>query len=178
MINKLVVITGPSGVGKTALAERLVAELNLKRCVTCTTRAPRSGEKEGECYYFLSELDFQRLVKDNAMVEYNQHYQAWYGIRKMDLEKILLEGPVLLVMNWQGALSVEAQYNAKSFFIEPPSIDALKERLLKRGGDDARLVHAKEDLEQAKHFNLRLVNDDFEESYQKLKQRIKAILIA
>lgn len=178
MINKLMVITGPSGVGKTALTERLMLELELNRCITCTTRAPRRGEIDGKCYNFLSPEVFQGLVKSNEMVEYSQHYQSWYGLRKQDLEQVMLKGPVLLVMNWRGALAVEEMYGASCFFIEPPSMGALKDRLLKRGGDMDRFVHAREDLDQAHQFKLRLVNDDFETCYQQFKQKIQAILIS
>ncbi|UTC24429.1 hypothetical protein MMH89_04250 [Candidatus Comchoanobacter bicostacola] len=166
MKNRLLVITGPSGVGKTVLANHLVEELGIKRCVTCTSRLPRKFEKDGVDYFFLSKLDFEALIQSNRFVEFNEHYGTFYGLRSADLESLLLKSPVLLVMNWEGAKKLEAQYNADVVFIEPKDISVLSKRLVKRSGNDDRIRYAESDLAQAKQFSCRLVNDDLQTAKQ------------
>ena len=166
MKNKLLVITGPSGVGKTVLANHLVETIGIKRCVTCTSRMPRKFEKDGVDYFFLSRSDFEATIQSNGFIEFNEHYGTLYGLRATDLDALLLKKPVLLVMNWEGAKKLEAQYNADVIFVEPKNISVLSERLVKRSGHDDRIKYAQSDLAQAEQFSCRLVNDELQIAMQ------------
>ena len=167
-VNKVLIITGPSGVGKSVLASFLQKQLNLARCITCTNRLPRSGEKHGIDYFFLSDDEFESEVSKCRMVEYDYHYGNGYGIRQADIDMLLKQGHVLLLLNWAGALSVEKQYQGACVFIAPASMDQLKERLIKRSGHADRLTFAHEDMLHQKDFKDVIVNDDLDVAKKEL----------
>ena len=160
MKHKILTITGPSGVGKSVLAAYLQEEAGLVRCITCTNRTPRLGEKDGVDYFFLTDDEFEQAVKNGEMVEYDYHYGFGYGIRQADIQAALSVGHVLLVLNWAGAKSVESLYQASSIFVAPLSLDQLEQRLVGRSGHGDRLQFAQEDLAHQKAFKSVLINDD------------------
>jgi guanylate kinase len=175
-MSRVFVITGPSGVGKGTLIRLLrerVPELALS--VSATTREPRPGEEEGVDYHFLSDEQFARDVGEGAFVEWAEYSGRRYGTLRSELRRHLDAGrPVVLEIEVQGARQVrEAMPEAVQIFIEPPDGEALKDRLVGRGTDDAaaiarRLAVAAEELAAAGEFQYRVVNDRLDEAVARL----------
>ena len=174
--HKIIVLTGPSGVGKSVLVQRLVQAGLLKKCITCTTRSPRVHEKDGIDYHFLSEADFQEAKRLGAFIETNAHYDNLYGVRYSDIQQLLKVSHVVILLNWEGEKKLEASYDhVTTIFIEPPSLTVLEERL--SGRDDvARMQYAKEDMAHANQFKHRLKNDDLEIAFEALQGLVENIL--
>ena len=173
------VITGPSGVGKGTLIRLLrkrVPELALS--VSATTRAPRPGEEDGVDYHFLSDEEFAAKVAAGEFVEWAEYSGRRYGTLRSELQRHVMgtppTRPVVLEIEVQGARQVrEAMPEAVQIFIEPPSFDALKDRLVGRGTDqtdevDRRLAVAREELAAAGEFHHRVVNDRLDEAVARL----------
>jgi guanylate kinase len=175
-MSRVFVITGPSGVGKGTLIRLLrerIPELALS--VSATTRAPRPGEKDGVDYHFLADEEFARKVDAGEFVEWAEYSGRRYGTLRSELERHLAAGrPVVLEIDVQGARQVrEAMRDALQIFIEPPSGDALKDRLVGRGTDDPeevarRLAVADDELAAAGEFHHRVVNDRLDEAVARL----------
>jgi guanylate kinase len=178
------VITGPSGVGKGTLIRTLqerVPELEL--AVSATTRPPRPGEREGVDYHFLSDAGFERRVAAGEFVEHARYSGHRYGTLRSELEDRRGGGhPVVLEIELQGARQVrEAMPEAVQIFIAPPSVEALRTRLVGRGTDDsgqvaARLATAREELEAQGEFAHVVVNDRLEDAVADLERRVRAHL--
>jgi guanylate kinase len=159
----VLVITGPSGVGKGTLIGELCRHFpDLRLSVSATTRPPRSGERDGREYHFLSPEEFERRVAAGAFLEHAEYAGNRYGTLRTELEG----GPVVLEIELQGARQVrEALPEAVQVFIAPPSFADLRERLLGRGTDSpegirARLATAQEELRAQDEFPHVVVNDD------------------
>ena len=175
---RAVVITGPSGVGKGTLIRSLrerVPELELS--VSATTRAPRPGERDGVDYHFLSDDEFRARVDAGGFVEHASYAGARYGTLRSELESRTARGaPVVLEIEVQGARQVrEAMPDALQVFVAPPSLDALRERLARRGTDEpeqveARLRTAAEELAAREEFGHVVVNDRLEDAVDELVQ--------
>jgi guanylate kinase len=157
------VITGPSGVGKGTLIGELCRQFpDLRLSVSATTRPPRAGERDGRDYHFLSPEEFERRAGGGEFLEHAEYAGNRYGTLRSEVE----EGPVVLEIEVQGARQVrEALPDAVQVFIAPPSIEALRERLLARGTDSpegirARLARAEEELRAQDEFQHVVVNDD------------------
>jgi len=175
------VITGPSGVGKGTLIRALrerVPELAL--AVSATTRDARPGEEGGVDYHFLSDDEFERRVQAGDFVEHARYSGRRYGTLREELERHRAAGrPVLLEIEVQGARQVrEAMPEAIQVFIEPPSEDALRTRLVGRGTDsvdqvEARLETAREELEAQQEFGHVVVNDRLEDAVAELEGLIR-----
>jgi len=129
---EIFILTGPSGVGKTEILKRLLAnpELNLQKVITCTTRAKREGETEGKDYYFISKDEFLNGLKNNEFFEYAEVYGNFYGSRKKDVESLLHSGKnVIFQLDPQGAENLKKMNeHCKVIFIEAESLDAMKDR--------------------------------------------------
>jgi guanylate kinase len=175
-VARVFVITGPSGVGKGTLIRLLrerVPELALS--VSATTREPRAGEQDGVDYHFLTDEQFARDVEEGAFVEWAEYSGRRYGTLRSELLRHLDAGrPVVLEIEVQGARQVRvAMPEAVQIFIEPPDGEALKDRLVGRGTDDAaaiarRLAVAAEELAAAGEFQYRVVNDRLDEAVARL----------
>ena len=168
----LYIVSAPSGAGKTTLVEALLKNMpNIKASISHTTRPMRPGEKEGVNYYFVSEEMFLSLINKDAFLEHAQVFNHFYGTSKEWVEKILSEGiDVILEIDWQGAEQIRDLIpESKSIFILPPSLEALEERLIKRGQDDPtvikrRLAAAKEEISHYMTADYLLINDGFDET--------------
>lgn len=182
----VLVVTGPSGVGKGTLIENLrrrVPELELS--VSATTRRPRPGETHGVDYWFLPEEEFDRRVADGEFVEHAAYSGRRYGTLRCELEQRLQRGvPVVLEIEVQGARQVRAAMpEAVQVFIAPPSFEALQARLVGRGSDtpeqiEARLRTAREELAAQDEFAKIVVNDRLEEAVAQLEAIVRATIRA
>ncbi|HTX47701.1 MAG TPA: guanylate kinase [Solirubrobacteraceae bacterium] len=173
---KLFVITGPSGVGKGTLIRGLRERLpELQLSVSATTRPPRPGEQDGVDYHFLDAEEFERRVAAGQFVEHAMYSGNRYGTLRTELEGLLQEGiPVVLEIEVQGARQVRSALpNAFQVFIAPPSVEALRARLVGRGTDapdqvDERLRTAERELEAQPEFARVVVNDRLEQATDEL----------
>jgi guanylate kinase len=180
-VAKVFVITGPSGVGKGTLIRSLVQQVpELEVSVSATTRPPRPGEADGVDYHFLSEEEFDRRLAAGEFVEHARYSGHRYGTLRSELESRIAAGvPVVLEIEIQGARQVrEAMPEAVQVFIAPPSVEALRARLVGRGTDapedvEARLATALEELEAEKEFEYVVVNDRLEQATEELAEIVR-----
>ena len=181
---RVFVITGPSGVGKGTLIRGLMERLpQLELSVSATTRAPRPGEREGVEYHFLTREEFDRRVAAGEFVEHADYAGRSYGTLRSELQERVRAGvPVVLEIEVQGARQVrETVPNAVQVFIAPPSLDALRTRLVGRGTDDGeeverRLRVATEELTAQPEFAHVVVNDRLEDALERLSAIVSAEL--
>lgn len=168
---RIVVLTAPSGAGKTTIARRMLEAIpEMRFSVSVTTRAPRSGERNGVDYHFLSEEAFWQREKEGDLLEYVEVYKGfYYGTLCSTVEAAAREAPVLLDIDVIGALNVQQKYGSQALtlFIAPPSMEVLEERLKSRATESAekraeRLERAQMEMRVADQFNAIVVNDDLE----------------
>ncbi|RPI98151.1 MAG: guanylate kinase [Spirochaetales bacterium] len=178
---KLFIISAPSGCGKTTLSNRILAGgLGLVRSVSMTTRKPRPGEKDGLDYHFVSPKAFKGIIDKDGFLEYEENFGNLYGTPKKLLEDNLKDGRSLLLdIDVKGALKVKKAYPKESvlIFILPPKIKELKKRLHLRRSEDAgtmkrRLDLAKKEIAFKDRYDHKVVNDDLEHAYKKLRKII------
>jgi len=170
--HKLIIITAPSGAGKTSITRHLMQEFpQLAFSVSAATRQPRGIEKDGVDYHFMSTEDFQQKIQHNEFVEWEMVYEGkYYGTLKSELEKIWNQDKIpVLDIDVKGAIHVQQQFPQTSLtlFIEPPSVDELKNRLQSRGTETAeslaaRVNKAAYELSFKEHFNKVVVNDNLQ----------------
>jgi len=168
----LYVVSAPSGGGKTSLINALLKRDNrVALSVSHTTRSPRPGEIDGTHYYFVDEDAFECLVGRGAFLEHARVFDHFYGTGREAVERQLAEGfDVLLDIDWQGARQVRESFPAaRSIFILPPSMDALRQRLVARGQDSEEVIKrrmnaARAEISHAGEFDFLIVNDDFEDA--------------
>lgn len=174
---KLIVLTGPSGVGKgTLMKTLLVRHPELYYSVSATTRAPRPGEVNGKHYHFIERSKFEQLVAHGEFLEWAEFAGNYYGTpRQAVLNQINSGKCVVLEIELEGARQVRTSFpDAKSIFILPPSLTELENRIRGRGQDpeDAirrRLHRAHEEIKAADEFDIQIVNDDFETALQSIE---------
>jgi guanylate kinase len=177
-VARVVVITGPSGVGKGTLIRGLMERLpELELSISATTRPPRPGERDGVDYHFLSREDFDRRVAEGAFLEHADYAGSSYGTLRSELEDRVRSGvPVVLEIEVQGARQVRAAVSdSLQVFIAPPSPEALRARLTGRGTDDPaeverRMRVAEEELAARPDFAHVVVNDRLEEALERLTE--------
>jgi guanylate kinase len=180
-VAKVIVITGPSGVGKGTLIRGLRERIpRLELSVSATTRAPRAGERDGIDYHFLSEAEFDRLLAEGAFVEHATYSGNRYGTLRSELEQRLERGiPVVLEIEVQGARQVmERMPDAETIFIAPPSEEALRARLITRGTDavsevEDRMRTAARELSSSAEFGHLVVNDRLEDATDRLERIVR-----
>jgi guanylate kinase len=178
------VITGPSGVGKGTLIRGLMERVpQLELSVSATTRAPRPGERDGVDYHFLTREEFARRVRAGEFVEHADYAGRSYGTLRSELDDRLAAGiPVVLEIEVQGARQVrEAMPAAVQVFIAPPSLEALRNRLIGRGTDDPeeverRLLVAEHELHSQPEFAHVVVNDRLDDALDQLTAIVAANL--
>ena len=183
MKNKLFVMSAASGAGKTTLKDLVITYFpDIKYSISATTRKPREGEIDGVHYFFKTKEEFEQMIKDDALVEYNLVHGNYYGTPKSFVEKTLAEGNrVLFDLDVFGKVNFDKVYpDATGIFILPPSDEELERRLRGRGTDSEeviqlRLANAKKEIEFAKtkgKYEYTIVNDDL----QKAADELRAIL--
>ncbi|MFH1024554.1 MAG: guanylate kinase [Planctomycetota bacterium] len=172
---RVVVVSGPSGVGKTTLCRRLVAELKLARSVSATTRPPRPGEVGGRDYLFLSPEEFRRGVEAGEFLEFVESHGHRYGTPLLPLRERLDEGAdILLEIDVRGARAVRKVLTGGIFvFIAPPDEKELLRRLEGRRTEDARhvamrIARAREEMAAAGEYDRTIVNGDLEKAHGEL----------
>lgn len=175
------VVSAPAGTGKTTLVKRLTQEFPyVKSSISFTTRKPRQEEMNGVDYNFISKDEFEAKIKAGELLEYVQLYGFYYGTSRIWVEEQLKKGNhVVLVIDTQGGLKLKEKVPAIFVFIEPPSLEELKRRLLLRKTEpdcviEQRLACATREIVQGKQYNYRIINDQIDAAYQVLK----SILVA
>ncbi|MCZ2342499.1 MAG: guanylate kinase [Bacteroidales bacterium] len=182
----LILISGPSGVGKTTLVEQVIAEseLPLRKAITCTTRAPRPGERADIDYHYWSVDTFRSAIDADEMLEYAfVHNRDYYGTPKSEVEPYRQTGiAVILVIDVQGTAQIRQKYpnDSLSIFLAPPSFADLQARLQGRGespeGITRRLKTAEKELARAGEFDHQVINADITTTVQELDCLLRTLL--
>ena len=178
----LIILSGPSGVGKGTVLSALMKEYDdIHYSVSATTRKPRVGEEEGNDYYFMSEEKFESLVEKNEFLEWAQVHNNYYGTPKKYVEKNLEQGEdVILEIDIQGAQQIKEKYPHGVFiFLLPPSLEELKSRIHRRGTEtekaiQTRMKNAEKEMDKVEDYDYAVVNDQIEDAINKLKSIIIA----
>lgn len=175
--NKLLIITAPSGAGKTSITRHLMNRFpQLAFSISAATREPRAFEQNGVDYHFMSVADFQQKIQNNEFVEWEMVYEGkYYGTLKSELQRIWDNHQVpILDIDVKGAIHVKQQFpdSALTIFIEPPSVAELKKRLESRGTETAeslaaRVNKASYEISFKDHFDKQIVNDNLQEAREK-----------
>ena len=177
----IVVLSSPSGAGKTTLVKKIAKENNFKISISHTTRKPRTNETNGKDYFFTSEEEFKNLIKDKEFLEYAKVFENYYGSSKSQVYENLNKGEnVIFDIDWQGTEQIKIQklnYKLITFFILPPSKSELFNRLKNRDMKDKNIVEERmkqfnEDIKKWESYDFVVINDDLEKCY---KQIIKFI---
>lgn len=175
---QLIVISAPSGAGKTTICKRLMArDHELRMSVSATTRPPRPTEQNGVDYIFLSEDEFNHKVNRDEFLEHEVVHGYDYGTLKSQVDKLLKQGfHVIFDIDVYGALTIKRKYpNAILIFLRPPSLNELKERLRRRKSDnpveiEKRLKRLPEEYEKSKFFDYVVINDELNKTVEKVEQ--------
>lgn len=175
------IISAPAGTGKTTLVKMLSEEFaNIVASVSYTTRASRVEEIEGIHYHFIPESDFQAKIEACDFLEYVNLYGYYYGTSRQWVEDRLNKGQhVVLVIDTQGAMQLKGNFPGVFVFIRPPSLEVLKERLIKRKTEtdetlEKRLRWAQEELKVIPYYDYEIINDDLLMTYQVLRSIVIA----
>ena len=179
-MGKLIVISGPSGVGKGTIVKKLLKRSGYALSVSCTTRAPREGEREGVSYFFITEKKFAEMIENGGFLEHSRHFGNYYGTPKSFVEEKLKTHDVILEIEVDGALQVKKSYpEAVLIMVVPPSVEELKARLLKRGSEDEdtiqkRMQRMEYELSKRGQYDYTVVNDKLEAAVDEIDNIIKS----
>lgn len=179
---RLFIISGPSAVGKGTIVKRILkSDSKVHLSVSATTRNPREGEEEGVSYYFMSDEQFVKAVGEGGFLEHASVHGHYYGTPKTPVMSQLKAGrDVILEIDVQGAMQVKESYPDGVFiFILPPSVDALRSRIMHRGTESeediqVRLGAAQREMEYLEHYDYYVVNDDLEKAVDSVKKIMAA----
>jgi guanylate kinase len=186
MEGKLVIISAPSGAGKTTIVNHLLRKgLNLEFSVSATTRAPRGKEKNGKEYYFISAEDFREKIKKNEFTEWQEVYKdQFYGTLKSEIERIWADKKhVIFDVDVKGGINLKNIFGNKaiSVFIMPPSVKEIEKRLINRATDDrskikVRVEKAIEEIKLANNFDHIVINNNLERAQKEAYELVKSFL--
>ena len=175
---KLVVVTGPSGVGKSTIRQEVIRRTGASYSVSATTRLPRAGEVDGRDYYFVDRRTFQRMIDDDELLEWADVFGRLYGTPEKPVKQAVEQGrTVILEIDVQGGLQVRRKMPEATFILVlPPSDDELARRLRGRGSEDEgeadrRLAAARKEIEAAERsgvYKYKVVNDDLEQAVRQV----------
>jgi len=177
------IISSPSGAGKTTLAKRLISEdFGIEYSVSCTTRAKRKGEIEGQDYFFITEGQFNNKRQNGDMLEYAEVFGNFYGSpSSVVYAKINAGQDILFDIDWQGAKQIKEKTggDAVSIFILPPSLQELEARLRNRGLDESKVIEqrmslAQREISKAENYDYVIINDNLENAYKNLQSIINS----
>lgn len=170
-------LSGPSGVGKNTIADRLRARGLAVRAVTATTRSPKPGERDGRDYLFVSEDEFKRWLHDGRLAEHTNYVGHYYGTPLASVDRAGESGlPVVLTIDVDGGLQLKRKFPAVTLiFVGPPSVEELRRRLESRGRDDAatierRIARAREECALAAQYDYRVVNDGLDQAVEEVAE--------
>ncbi len=178
----IIVISGFSGVGKGTIMKELIKRYDqYALSISATTRQPRPGEENGREYFFVSNEEFEKLIAENGLIEHAGYVGHYYGTPRKFVEEKLENGiDVILEIELQGALQIKEQYNdAVMLFVMPPSAEELEKRLTGRGTEEAevikkRLARANEEAVGIENYDYIVVNDDLDESVERVHNIIQS----
>ena len=181
----MIILSSPSGAGKTTLVKKLSENNNFEVSISHTTRQPRDNENQNEDYFFIDEFEFKRLIKNQEFLEYAKVFNNFYGTTRTPVINKLNKGKnVLFDIDWQGADQIKNKkldYKLITFFILPPSKEVLFERLSKRHAGDE--LTAKERMEQFErdvlhwiNYDYVVINNDLTECHNKITKLIDAVI--
>mgnify|MGYP001777898160 CR=1 FL=1 len=187
MKGKLIIISAPSGCGKSTIINEIIKnpDLKLEFSISATTREPRRGEKNGVNYYFMSVDDFKKAIADDELIEYEEVYPGrFYGTPRSEIDRIRNRGRnVILDIDVMGGINVKNKFgnDALSIFIQPPSIETLRQRLNSRGTDspeaiDQRVEKAGFEIAQSGKFDRIVVNDNLDVAVRETENLIKSFI--
>ena len=187
MDNKVLIFSAPSGSGKSTIVNHILSLYpdSMEFSVSATSRPPRGEEKHGREYYFLSADEFRKAVKEDKFVEFEEVYEGrFYGTLKSECERIWAAGHVIIFdVDVKGGVNLKKYFGDKalSIFIKAPSVEVLRERLVKRGTDspeaiEERVAKAEEEMTYAPKFDYVLVNDDLNTAYAESEKVVEDFL--
>ena len=177
----VVILSSPSGAGKTTLVKKIAEENNYNISISHTTRKPRTDEKDGKDYFFVSKEKFENLVKNNEFLEYAKVFENYYGSSKRWVIENLNKGKnVIFDIDWQGTEQIKKQnlnYKLITFFILPPSKSELFKRLKNRDMKDKNIVEKRmkqfnEDIDHWDSYDFVVINDDLQKCYKEIIELI------
>lgn len=182
----ILIFSAPSGAGKSTLINFLLTQRrDLEFSISATTRAPRGVEEHGKEYYFISNPEFEQLIKDDQLVEWQQVYSGtYYGTLKSEIERIESAGHhVVFDVDVKGGINLKKIFgdNAHSIFVAPPSVAELRRRLIGRATDspekiEERVAKATLEMEDAQYFDAVIVNDNLEKAKMELMNEVTSFL--
>ena len=173
----IVILSSPSGAGKTTLVKKIAKENNFKVSISHTTRKPRTNEENGKDYFFVSEKEFKNYINEKAFLEYAKVFENYYGSSKKQVFENLNKGEnVIFDIDWQGSEQIKNQnlnYKLITFFILPPSKTELFNRLRNRDMKDKNIVEQRmrqfnNDIKHWKNYDFVVINDDLEKCYKEI----------